>query len=145
VGVAFGEPRNPNVPAAARISVDEMWFITKATATTFAQLFKAEKRKQISGVVGSYEVTRQSFSHDVRQALLILGLICLSLALFNLLPFLPLDGGHVFMIVLERVRGRMVSRAVFERVSVLGIALMVLVFLIGLQNDLAGILSPPAR
>ena len=30
-------------------------------------------------------------------------------------------------------------------VYVLGIALMVLVFLIGLQNDLAGILSPPAR
>jgi membrane-associated protease RseP (regulator of RpoE activity) len=49
------------------------------------------------------------------------------------------------MIVLEKLRGRMVSRAVFERISVLGIALMVLVFLIGLQNDLAGILSPPAR
>jgi hypothetical protein len=31
---------------------------------------------------------------------------------------------------------------VFERISVLGIALMVLVFLIGLQNDLSGILTP---
>jgi hypothetical protein len=36
----------------------------------------------------------------------------------------------------------MVSRVVFERISVLGIALMVLVFLIGLQNDLSGILTP---
>jgi hypothetical protein len=39
----------------------------------------------------------------------------------------------------------MVSRVVFERISVLGIALMVLVFLIGLQNDLSGILTPSAR
>jgi regulator of sigma E protease len=135
VGVAFGEPRNPNVPAAARISVDEMWFITKATATTFAQLFKAEKRKQISGVVGSYEVTRQSFSHDVRQALLILGLISLSLALFNLLPFLPLDGGHVFWSLVEKVRGRPVPMRVIEQASVIGIMLVAVLFVIGLSND----------
>ena len=45
------------------------------------------------------------------------------------------------MIALERIRGRMVSRAVFERVSVLGIMLMALLFVIGLQNDLSSILN----
>jgi regulator of sigma E protease len=135
VGVAFGEPRHPDVPAAAKISVDEMWFITKATATTFAQLFKAEKRKEISGVVGSYEVTRQSFAHDVRQALLILGLISLSLALFNLLPFLPLDGGHVFWSLVEKVRGKPVPMRVIEQASVIGIMLVAVLFVIGFSND----------
>jgi regulator of sigma E protease len=136
VGVAFGEPRHPNVLAAAKISVDEMWFITKATATTFAQLFKAEKRKEISGVVGSYEVTRQSFAHDVRQALLVLGLISLSLALFNLLPFLPLDGGHVFWSLVEKLRGgRPVPMRVIEQASVIGIMLVAVLFVIGFSND----------
>ena len=102
---------------------------------------------------GARSFTRPSgssaYSADAADAgtpfyLTLLAFISLSLAIFNLLPFLPLDGGHVFMIALERMRGRMVSRAVFERISVLGIALMVLVFLIGLQNDLAGILSPSA-
>jgi regulator of sigma E protease len=135
IGVAFGEPRHPDVIQAAKISVDEMWFITKATASTFAQLFKAEKRKQISGVVGSYEVTRQSFAHDVRRALLILGLISLSLALFNLLPFLPLDGGHVFWSLVEKVRGRPVPMRVIEQSSVIGLLLVGFLFVIGFSND----------
>jgi regulator of sigma E protease len=136
IGVAFGEPRHPDVVQAAKISVDEMWFITKATASTFAQLFKASKRKQISGVVGSYEVTRQSFARDMRRALLILGLISLSLALFNVLPFLPLDGGHVFWSLVEKVRGRPVPMRVIEQSSVIGIMLVVVLFLIGFSNDL---------
>jgi regulator of sigma E protease len=137
VGVAFGERRNPNVPQAAGIAVDEMWFITKATGSTVAQLFKSEKRKEISGVVGSYEVTRQSFGKDVRQALLILALISLSLGLFNLLPFLPLDGGHVFWSLVEKLRrGRPVPMRVIEQASVLGIMLVAFLFLIGFSNDI---------
>ena len=50
----------------------------------------------------------------------ILAFISLSLAIFNLLPFLPLDGGHVLMIALEKIRGRAVSQAIFGRISAVG-------------------------
>jgi regulator of sigma E protease len=139
LGVQFGEPRHPNVVQAGGIAVDEMWFITKATVSTLAQIFKPEKRKQISGVVGSYEVTRQSFAHDSRQAILILGLISLSLGLFNLLPFLPLDGGHVFWSLVEKVRGKPVPMRVIEQASVLGILLVAFLFIIGFSNDVGRI------
>ena len=64
-----------------------------------------------------------------------LGLISLSLALLNLLPLLPLDGGHIAFSMIEgdpRPRGR---REVYERVSAFGIALVLLLFFIGLSND----------
>ncbi len=51
-----------------------------------------------------------------------LGLISLSLALLNLLPLLPLDGGHIAFSLLEGIRGKAVAREVYERVSVVGIA-----------------------
>ncbi len=35
-----------------------MWHVTTRTLTVFAQLFEAEKRKQIGSVVGAYEVTQ---------------------------------------------------------------------------------------
>jgi regulator of sigma E protease len=38
--------------------------------------------------------------------------------------------------VLEGVRGRTVGREVYERVSVVGIGLIVLLFFIGLSNDI---------
>ena len=66
----------------------------------------------------------------------VLGLLSLSLALLNLLPLLPLDGGHIAFSIVEGVRGRAVGREVYERVSAVGIALVLLLFFIGLSNDI---------
>ncbi len=72
----------------------------------------------------------------------ILALISLSLAVINLFPFLPLDGGHIFWAVVERLRGgRPVSTATLERASMVGILLVMALFLIGLNNDVGRILS----
>ena len=136
VGVIFGEPRNPSVIEAAELSVDQMWFVTKGTFRALAGIFNAERRKEISGVVGSYEVTRQSFGEDLRRALLVLAVISLSLAIINLFPFLPLDGGHIFWSLVEKVRGRPVPYRIMEQAGVLGFVLVLFLFFIGLSNDI---------
>ncbi|MGH2836811.1 MAG: M50 family metallopeptidase, partial [Thermoleophilaceae bacterium] len=53
-------------------AADRLWFITKATVSLPARIFDAQKRKEISGVVGSYEVTRQTILNDVAQVVWIL-------------------------------------------------------------------------
>ena len=116
---------------------DRMWEVTKRTGEVLAGIFQAEKREQISGIVGTTEVTRQSIEFDLRQAFGILGLISLSLGLINLLPFLPLDGGHIFWSTVEKIRGKRPSLAAMERASVVGFALVLMLFLIGLNNDLS--------
>jgi regulator of sigma E protease len=65
----------------------------------------------------------------------VLGLLSLSLALLNLLPLLPLDGGHIAFSIVEGIRGRSVGREIYERVSAVGIALVLLLFFVGLSND----------
>jgi regulator of sigma E protease len=55
----------------------------------------------------------------------------------NLFPFLPLDGGHVFWAVAEKVRGRRIPFEVMERASAIGFGLIMIVFLIGLSNDIS--------
>ena len=52
-----------------------------------------------------------------------LGLISLALALLNLLPVLPLDGGHIVMALVEKVRGRTFAQAVYMRYTVVGLTL----------------------
>ncbi len=121
---------------AAEYSLEQMWAVTTATAKIISRLFEAEQRKQLSGVVGSYETTRQSVSISAQVTLYILALISLSLGLINLLPFLPLDGGHIFWALAEKVTGRPISFRVMERASVVGIALVGILFVIGLQNDI---------
>jgi regulator of sigma E protease len=126
-------------------SASFMWDLTTGTASALADVVTPQGRSQLHSTVGIVRYSADAADAGTPFYLTLLAYISLSLAIFNLLPFLPLDGGHIFLIALEKIRGRMVSRVVFERVSVLGIALMVLVFLIGLQNDLTGILTPPAR
>lgn len=114
-----------------------MWRVSTATADALTSLvYDPEARKEISGVVGSYEVTRQSFEFDWAQALNVLAIISLSLALVNLFPFLPLDGGHIFWALVEKVRGRPVAYSVMERASVVGFVLVLMLFAVGLSNDL---------
>ena len=106
-------------------------------SATIAQIFKPEKRKQISGVVGSYEATRQS-DRDLAPAArsILLALISLSLGVINLFPFLPLDGGHIFWALAEKVRGRAIPFSVMERAGFVGFALVIVLFVIGLTNDI---------
>ena len=118
-------------------SVASMWNVSSATVTAITKIFyDAQARKEVSGVVGSYEVTRQSIEFDWVRALTVLAVISLSLALVNLFPFLPLDGGHIFWAVAEKLRGRPIPFAVMERASVVGFVLIIFLFAIGLTNDI---------
>jgi regulator of sigma E protease len=128
---------NPSVGDASVKALDTMWYVTSRTVQTITKLFySADARNEVSGVVGSYETTRRSFEIDIAGAIFILGFISLSLAVVNLFPFLPLDGGHIFWALVEKVRGRAVSFAVMERASIVGIVLVLMLFFIGLENDL---------
>ena len=114
-----------------------MWDVTRAPSRRSRGIFQAEKRKQISGVVGSYEVTRQAFAFAAtRGAARCSALISLSLAIINLFPFLPLDGGHIFWALAEKVRGRAIPFSVMERAGFVGFVLVIVLFVIGFTNDI---------
>ena len=101
-----------------------------------AQIFVPEKRKELGSVVGGYETTRQAIQVDTQTALVILALISLSLGVINLFPFLPLDGGHIFWALAEKVRGKAIPFSVMERAGFVGFALVIMLFIVGLTNDL---------
>ena len=122
--------------SAASLSATTMWDVTTATTSRIANLFHAKDRKQLSGTVGAYEVTRQSFAFSTSYALGVLALISLSLAIINLFPFLPLDGGHIFWALAEKLRGKAIPFSVMEGASVVGFALVIMLFLVGLTNDI---------
>ena len=143
VGLEFGQQAvDFGALAAARYSADTMWRVTTTTVDSLVKLvYDKEARDQVSGVVGSYEATRQSFDFDTKQAVFILALISLSLGIINLFPFLPLDGGHIFWAVAEKVRGRPIPFRIMERAGVVGFMLVLVLFYIGLSNDIGRISS----
>jgi regulator of sigma E protease len=138
LGFDFGFGSAPiSVAKAASLTVSGLWSVTEKTVSRFATLFEPQSRKDVHSVVGAYKVTQEYFSTSTTLALELLALISLSLAIINLFPFLPLDGGHVFWALVEKVRGRRVPVEVMERASAVGFALILLIFTIGLSNDIS--------
>jgi regulator of sigma E protease len=136
-GFAATGPREPLAAGTGfDVTADRFWFITKETVKLPVRVFDPERRKEITGVVGAYETTRQTLLEDPADVVVILAVISLSLAIINLFPFLPLDGGHIFWAVVEKVRRRPVPFSVMERAGVVGFLLVIGLFMIGFTNDL---------
>jgi regulator of sigma E protease len=123
-------------PAAVWRSVKLTGEISKRIVVSLGSLVHRSGREQISSPVGIVQGSSDALNQGLQTFVWVLGLISLSLALLNLLPLLPLDGGHIAFSLVEGLRGRAVGREVYERVSVLGIALVLMLFFIGLSNDI---------
>ena len=138
LGFGYAPGPRKTLPAGEAFTrtFEQFTFISGQTLSLPARLFDAQKRKEISGVVGSYEVTRQTILQDIAEVVLILAVISLSLAIVNLFPFLPLDGGHIFWALVELVRRKPVSYQLMERSSIVGFMLVIGLFALGLTNDI---------
>ena len=140
LGFSYGAVRSfdpvGGVGKAITTSGDQLWFFTTTTVDRITGIFDAEKRKDISGIVGSYETTRQAIQLSTDRAVFLLAVISLSLGVINLFPFLPLDGGHIFWALAEKVRGKAIPFSVMERAGFVGFALVIMLFLVGLTNDI---------
>ena len=119
---------------------DFAWFIMKANVEVIGDAFtSSEAREQINSVVGVGAVFNEVADDGLITILRFVGVISLALGIFNLLPILPLDGGHIVFALAEKVKGSAFSAVTYGRASFVGLALVMLVFVIALQNDIGRI------
>jgi regulator of sigma E protease len=123
---------------AASTAGTDLWRVVTGTGAGIASLFSSHGRSNLSGPVGVVRVSHSELQAGFTWYLEILAYVSMSLALLNLLPLLPLDGGHILFSLIEGIRRRALAREVYERASVIGIALIVLVYVIAFSNDLSG-------
>jgi regulator of sigma E protease len=138
VGFDFGAPKQFSALAAAGVATHEMWSATGNLITGIGRAYTSSKaRHEVHTIVGIGEIAHEAVADGAGYGLVILGLISLILAVVNLFPFLPLDGGHVAWALAEKVRGRRISVAAMWRYSTVGIVLFAFLFINGLSNDIA--------
>ena len=109
--------------------------LTGEIGKSLANIVREEGREQIASPIGIVDESSAAAERGWESYLAVLAFISLSLGLLNLLPLLPLDGGHIVFAVVEKLRGRAIRREIYERVSAVGIALVLLLFFVGLTND----------
>jgi regulator of sigma E protease len=140
IGFSYGSPGKDvpiSITTAAHEGVSQIWTEVSATVSRLSHIYEAKDRRQFHSIAGATNLAEQAVAQSTAEGLFVLGAISLALAIINLLPFLPLDGGHIFWALVELVRKRKVSLVTMERASYVGLGLVLCLFAIGFSNDIS--------
>jgi regulator of sigma E protease len=128
--------------AAIRYSIDENIRIVQLTKTALAQVFvgKRSARDTLTGPVGIAQIVGQAAQEGSVQVIRLTALLSLNLGIFNLLPIPVLDGGLIFMLLLESFLGLFglpLSLRVKERMMQVGLVMLMLLMGFVIFNDIS--------
>lgn len=104
--------------------------------------FNQVSMRTLGGPILIGKLAGDSILHGISPFLRVMALISISLAIFNILPVPILDGGHIFLLGLEVIRGRPISMRQTEFVQQLGLSIIVFLLVVVLYNDLSRVAWP---
>jgi len=106
-------------------------------------LIKADPDKALVGPIGAGQLTVEVVKLlGLSNALFVAGIISIGLALFNFIPFPPLDGGGMLVAIIEGVRrGKRLSPQVIRLAYTIGTALLIVLAVAITFNDILRLIT----
>ena len=140
VGIVAGVTRNPGMAISGGIKTT--WEINKMMLGAFQSMFrKGISKDDVAGPVGLVRVVNQSASYGFSSYMMLLALVSLNLALFNIIPIPGLDGGKIFFILLKLISGGRINDDMEYKATVVGMALLIALFVFVTYNDIMNIVG----
>jgi len=93
-------------------------------------------KESVTGPLGIFLIASNAAKVGFSAVLHVIGILSMSLAVFNLLPLPILDGGHIFLAALEKIRKRPLARRTEEVISNIGLSFLIVLAIFIFFNDL---------
>lgn len=130
------EPIRGRFTYAARSAIDETGSMLTMMWTSLRQMVTGQRGvEELSSVVGIFNVAGTAAEQGPGPFLLLMAVLSINLGFVNLLPIPILDGGHLMFFTIEALRRRPLSQRAREIASAIGLAIILLLLLIALRND----------
>ena len=113
-----------------------IWLTICAIVGLFNPATVADTVSNSTSIVGIAVLSADYFARGISDALLFMAMISASLGLMNLIPIPPLDGGHFLVEIVQRISGKRIPEKVINAVSFTGVALLMLLFVFTLNQDI---------
>jgi regulator of sigma E protease len=127
----------PGLVEAIRLSFVRNWEWTKLIFRTLAGLFTRETSvRQLMGPVGIADLSGSAAQLGWTHLFNLMAMISLNLGLLNLMPIPVLDGGHIFIMLLEGIARRDFSVRVKEKMLLAGFVVLMMLMVTVIYNDL---------
>lgn len=93
-------------------------------------------RDSVTGPLGLFYITSRVAHLGPIALFHLIAVLSISLAIFNMLPFPVLDGGHVLLLLIERIRGKAISARAEHLLARIGISTLLLLAAVVTYNDI---------
>lgn len=114
-----------------------LWEMTSATFDFMGKLFVGQGSiDQLGGPVKIGQVVGQAAQTGAANLLYMMAFISLQLGILNLLPIPVLDGGHIFFLLVEKLKGTPISIQMRERTQMVGFSILLFFMLVVTWNDI---------
>jgi regulator of sigma E protease len=91
---------------------------------------------EIAGPLGIAQMTGEAAKLGFLNLLYFTAILSIFIGLFNLLPIPILDGGHIIILAIEKLRGKPLEAEKINFMYLIGISLMIIIFVIATYKDI---------
>ncbi len=126
IGVGIGVYQRYGPGRAVVESVKYNWYVTRQTFAVLGKILRREMaaKSAFSGPLEIANLSGAAARAGFKNLLYLMGFISISIAILNLLPLPILDGGNIFILLLESLIRRDFSLAIKERINQAGFVLL---------------------
>ena len=119
-----------------RMGPSTTWELNKSLLEGFKMLITGGvKRDEVAGPVGLVKIVDTASDYGLASYLMLLAIVSLNLALFNLIPIPGLDGGKIFFILLKVISGGRINDDMEYKATVVGMIVLLTLFALITVND----------
>lgn len=109
--------------------------------TALSKLIRGIGLENLSGPVGIYQITAQTTENGLLSTISLIGLLSLNIGIFNLLPLPVLDGGRIFITLIEKICGRKLGEKAETIIMSIGVVLLIALMIFATWQDIARLFS----
>lgn len=124
-----------NFSRAFKLGFQQSYQVFKMTILGFLQIFKESSADDIGGPIMIASIIGQAARVGILNVLNWMAIISINLGIINLLPFPALDGGRIFFIIIEMIRGKALDPRKEGYVHMIGFAVLMLLMVFIIYND----------
>jgi RIP metalloprotease RseP len=127
---------------ACAFGLHKSWMIVKLVYLTIQKLFIGRlSPKTLAGPIAIVAISYEVAGYGITQLIYFLGIININLAVVNLLPIPILDGGMIAFFIIEKIKGKPVSKRIMELAQYVGLAIIVTLFIYVMYLDINRLLG----
>lgn len=123
---------------SAFLGGQRVWDLTVLTYEGLLRMIsgKMSMRESVTGPLGIFFITSKAASLGILAVMHLIAVLSVSLAIFNLLPFPVLDGGHIFLLGIEKIRGKPLGLKLERIISQIGVTILISLVILITYNDI---------